>query len=191
MSVQDEFSGSARPVAGSPLDDRLRYVLDNVVAFVGALTPSGILTDANEPALRAADLSREDVIGKPFWDCYWWNHDAAVQDRLRDAVHRAASGEQVRYDAEIRVANDERMIIDFQLSPHFGANGQVDELIPSGVDITQHKKSEQAARATRDTFQRLVQNSPFGIYAVDADFRLYLVPESVCECASAARTGFR
>jgi PAS domain S-box-containing protein len=177
MSVQGDISGACKPGAGSQIDDRLRYVLDNVVAFVGALTPSGILTDANEPALRAAGLAREDVIGKPFWDCYWWNHDPAVQEALRDAVRRAAAGEKVRYDAEIRVANDERMIIDFQLSPHFGADGQVDELIPSGVDISQHKASERAVRASRDTFQRLVQDSPFGVYAVDADFRLYLVSD--------------
>lgn len=177
MNVQDEPSGPAGAGKNGQIDDRLRYVLDNLVAFVCALTPSGILTDANEPALQSAGLVRDDVIGKPFWDCYWWNHDPAVQEKLRDAVRRAAGGEQVRYDAEIRVANDERMIIDFQISPHFGPDGLVDELIPSGVDITQHKANEQAVRASRDTFQRLVQNSPFGVYAVDADFRLYLVSD--------------
>ncbi|WP_432759696.1 hypothetical protein [Defluviimonas sp. SAOS-178_SWC] len=48
------------------------------------------MTEVNEPALRAAGLARGDIVGLPFWDCYWWNFDRAAQDRLREAVARAA-----------------------------------------------------------------------------------------------------
>jgi PAS domain S-box-containing protein len=43
------------------------------------------------------------------------------------------------------------------------------------VDITAQKKAESALRAARDTFMKLVQNSPFGVYIVDADFKLVQV----------------
>ncbi len=156
-------------------DGRLRAILDRVVAFVGALTPDGILTEANEPALQAAGMSRADVIGKPFWDTYWWSHDPAVQARLQEAIKTAAQGETVRYEAEIRVADDNRIFIDFQLAPHFAPDGSVAELIPSGIDVTRLKRNEQAARSARNTFADLVNMSPFGVYVVDGDFRLALV----------------
>ncbi len=175
MNVSGQELDAASGPGQSTNSDRLRYVIDSVVAFVGALTPDGIVTEANEVALRAAGLSRADVIGKPFWDAYWWTHDAAVVDRLRAAIATAAAGETVRYEEQIRVAEDQRIFIDFQLAAHFGPDGKVDELIPSGVDITRLKYNELAAEAARHTFEEVVRNSPFGVYIVDADFRLSLV----------------
>ena len=46
-----------------------------------------------------------------------------------------------------------------------------------GVDVTKRREAEQNLRLTGETFERLVQNSPFGIYVVDADFRLALVSQ--------------
>ena len=43
-------------------ENRLRRILDNLFSFVGVLTREGILIEANEAPLRAAGLSREDVI---------------------------------------------------------------------------------------------------------------------------------
>lgn len=42
-------------------------------------------------------------------------------------------------------------------------------------DITQQKKDEARLQRTRDTFNHLIQNNPFGIYVVDSDFRLQQV----------------
>ena len=126
----------------APGDARLRRLLDSVLAFVGVLSTDGVLLEANEPAVAAAGVPREELIGRPFWDCYWWSFDPATQDRLRDAVARAAEGERIRYDAEIRVVGDGRLWIDFQIVPVLGADGRVTELIPSGVDITERKLAE-------------------------------------------------
>ncbi len=172
--MNDDPNPSTRPP-----DDRrcrrLREVLDGIIAFVGILTPEGILTEANEAAVRVSGLHRDELIGKPFWDCWWWAFDAAVQDRLRDAIARAARGEHIRYDAEVRVAGDARIIIDFQLIPHRGPDGEVDFLIPSGVDITRRVRKKEALRAAHDSFRDVVTNAPFGIFAVDADFRMAMV----------------
>jgi PAS domain S-box-containing protein len=42
-------------------------------------------------------------------------------------------------------------------------------------DITERKLAEERLRASNDTFRRLVEDSPFGVYVVDADFRLAMV----------------
>ncbi len=42
-------------------------------------------------------------------------------------------------------------------------------------NITGRKRAEEALRVAHDTFRHLVDYSPFGIYAVDADFRLVQV----------------
>lgn len=45
------------------------------------------------------------------------------------------------------------------------------------LDITDRKKMEQALRAAHETFRHLVERSPFGVYVVDADFRLIQVSD--------------
>jgi len=41
-----------------------------------------------------------------------------------------------------------------------------------GIDITERKQAEEQLRRNRDTFFTLIENAPFGVYVVDADFRL-------------------
>ena len=123
-------------------DEKRRHLIDSVLAFVGVLSLDGTLLEANKPAVAAAGVDRSQLIGKPFWDCVWWDVGADTKTRLKAAVATAASGERVRYDAEIQVAGGARIWIDFQIAPVFDASGQVTELIPSGVEITERKHAE-------------------------------------------------
>lgn len=153
-------------------DKRLRNVLDNLFAFVGVLEPDGTLVEANRAPLEVAGITAEDVIGKKFWDCYWWSYAPDIQKQLQEACARAREGEIVRYDVEVRVAGEHLLWIDFQLSPLRDDDGTVVNLIPSGINISDRKAMVEALKTSHDTFQNLVASSPFGIYTVDADFRL-------------------
>lgn len=43
------------------------------------------------------------------------------------------------------------------------------------TDVTDRRRSEEALRAAGESFRQLVERSPFGVYAVDSDFRLAMV----------------
>jgi PAS domain-containing protein len=75
-----------------------------------------------------------------------------------------------------RADGEYRWCID-AASSRRGANGEFLGYIGSVIDITERKATEQALRAAHDTFRHLVDRSPFGIYVVDADFRLVQVSE--------------
>lgn len=125
---------------------RHRKILDGTLAFVGVLHPDGTLVEVNTTALAAAGLSRNDVIGKKFWECDWWTHDPAVVNKLKDAIAKTLAGEVVRYDEVIRIKDDGRITIDFMLTPSMDDNGKIELLVPSGVDITERKKQEVTLR---------------------------------------------
>lgn len=175
-SVTGEIVGISkvhRDVTGlRQADRRLRSVLDNLFAFVGVLTPDGTLLEANRAPLEAAGIEAKDVVGKKFWDCYWWSYSRDTQDQLQEACTRALKGELVRYDVQVRIADGRLLWIDFQLAPLVGADGEILNLIPSGIDISERNAAVEALRKSHDTFRNLVERSPFGIYTVDADFRL-------------------
>lgn len=121
---------------------RARQIMDNQLAFVGQLSTDGTVVDINQAILSVAGLIPADVIGRKFWDCYWGSYERAAQSRLKEAVRMAASGKLVRYDETFRIANDGRILVDFMIAPIRDAVGRIDYLIPSGVDITARKKTE-------------------------------------------------
>jgi len=164
-----------------------RRVLDNnISAFVGVTTADGILTYANRAPLEAAGIPASEVLGKKFWNCYWWSYSAEIQAQVREACERAAGGEIVRYDVPVRMAGDTRVWIDFQVAPLRDAEGRITHLIPSAVDIEVRRAAEEKLRASEERTRLATEATAVGIWEWnvltntirwDAQmFRLYGIP---------------
>lgn len=152
------FDVSERQEAENSLresEQLLRKLIDSLFTFVGLLTPDGILIEANRTALQAANLRAEDVSNRPFEETYWWSYSKDVQDQLRASIKRCAEGEALRYDVDVRLADDRFITIDFMLAPIVNEEGEVTHLIPSGLDITDRKRMEDEIRANADELKRL------------------------------------
>lgn len=167
-------------------EKQLRLILDSAVAMIGLLDLDGTLREANSAALVSGGLTRADVVGKPFWDCYWWSHDQFEITRLKEAVAQARSGETVRYDATVRMAGDTRMTIDFMLAPVRDDDGKVTMLVPSGYDITDRKRGEERQEVLK---RELAHRGKNMIAVIQAIARRTLTAERSTADANAILTG--
>ncbi|MCA9017397.1 MAG: hypothetical protein KDA77_18890, partial [Planctomycetaceae bacterium] len=77
---------------------RTQDILDSFFVFVGVLSTKGTLLEANRVPLELANLNKTDVLGKPFWETYWWTWSDDSQQELKQALLQAAQGKTVRYD---------------------------------------------------------------------------------------------
>jgi len=118
-------------------------IFNQTFQFIGLLEPDGRTLEANRTALNAVGVTEDDVRGKFFWDTPWWSHSAIEQDRLKDAIRRAAQGQFIRFETSHPTDQGLRWI-DFYLSPVFAEDGSVRWLIPEGHDVTDRKNSEMA-----------------------------------------------
>lgn len=157
----------------------MRSVLDKLFIFVWTLEADGTLVDSNRIPLDAAGISLDDVIGRKFWDCPWWSHDATVQDALRDAVATAVQGGTCRRDAVMRMGGDSRMSVDFMLAPLGGIEGPITHLIASAIDITARTDTGHRLRDSEARFRRVLDSTADGLVQIDAGGRIVLANRRV------------
>lgn len=123
-------------------------IFNKTFQFIGLLEPDGRMLEANDTALAAVGVSQADVRGKFFWDTPWWSHSISEQGKLKEGVHRAATGQFIRFETSHPTPTGLRWI-DFSLSPVQGDDGKVRWLIPEGRDITDRKNGEIALAAAK------------------------------------------
>ncbi len=131
-------------------------VLDQTFQFIGLLKPDGTLVRANRTALNFVDVEESDVLGKPFWETAWWTHSQELQEQLRDAIGRAATGELVRFGAFHPAADGDMHYVDFSLKPVRDEQGEIAFLIPEGRDISELKKAEEVIRKEQQLLRELL-----------------------------------
>jgi len=83
---------------------------------------------------------------------------------------------QGRWEGELRhrTKNGREVIVSARHQMIADADGH-NYVLETNRDMTESKRVEEDLRAAHDTFRHLVEQSPFGVYVVNADFRLVQV----------------
>jgi PAS domain S-box-containing protein len=176
----DELAQSNRALLES--ERRFRALFNQTFQFLGLLAPDGTLLEVNDTALRFGGLSREDVVGRFFWEAPWWRLSEEVRSRLRQAIARAAQGEFVRYEVGVVGADGRVVTIDFSINPVRDESGNVALLIPEGRDISERIKAEREreellhrVELSEERFRSLFEYAPDAIIISDPEGRIELV----------------
>ncbi|WP_168642926.1 PAS domain S-box protein [Dolichospermum sp. UHCC 0259] len=124
-------------------EQKFRAIFNNTFQFTGLLTTAGILLEANQTALIFGGIQLEDVVNRPFWETYWWTNSPENQDKLKQAIARAAQGEFIRYEVDVLGSGNQIATIDFSLRPLKDESEQVIMMIAEGRDITDKNHLER------------------------------------------------
>jgi PAS domain S-box-containing protein len=138
-----------RTVELSESQRRFRGIFDSALQFMALLTPEGTVVEVNETALSWSDIAPDDIVGKPFWAAAPMRENLALQNAIRAGILRAAAGEIVRAEHEMRGPGDVRAIIDFSLKPVTNEHGEPVWLVAEGRDITELKMAQEALRQSQ------------------------------------------
>ena len=131
-------------------------IFNTTSQFIGQLDLAGNLIKANQNALDFGGLQLEDVLYKPFWECYWWSLSEQTKTALQSNIKKAAKGEFVRYFVEVK-GKDQNAVIDFSLKP-----GKVDNkiqfIIAEGKIINEAYATKFALLQSEQRFKFLIES---------------------------------
>lgn len=161
--------------AGTAEDDTLfRDLADNAPVIVWVTAADGRCTFLSALWYAYTGQTEEQALGYGWLDAV---HPDDVEHTERTFGIATRKREAFQLDYRLRRSDGTyRWAID-SAKPRFGAGGEFLGFIGSVIDISERKEHEERLKAAHDTFRQLVDRSPFGIYAVDADFRLAQVSD--------------
>jgi len=136
---------------------KFRAVFEQTTQFAGILTKDGKLIDVNRLSLEACGYHAEEVLHKPFWQAAWWRNCPESQAKIREAIPRAAQGAAYREILRYVLADGTERLLDFVLYPILDETGKVLFLHPTGVDITEIKRTEENYRKLAETLEEEVR----------------------------------
>src|SRR5690606_37464125 len=105
--------------------------------FAGRIGLDGKVIDVNRSALEQCGYTRSEVLGKPFWECGWWNRSADVQRWVENAIGRAVRGGTFRGLSTYYWSDGTERIVDFACMPIKDESGHVLFVFATGMDITE------------------------------------------------------
>ncbi|MEO6446850.1 MAG: PAS domain-containing protein [Gemmatimonadaceae bacterium] len=145
---------------------KFRAFFDQGVNLAGIIEVDGTIVETNRLAWEGCGFTREQIVGRKFWEGPWWTPSKQVVKQVRAACARAAEGETFRAEIPYFVADGSERMLDIMIVPILNEAGRVAFLAPTGTDITVRKLAE----SDRQRFVSLAENSTDFIGMCDAEF---------------------
>jgi PAS domain S-box-containing protein len=134
---------------------KFQAFFDQGPLFAGILRVDGTILEPNRMSCEGCGYSREQVIGKPFWEGPWWSPSPDLKAQVQAAYAMAASGRVFHAELPYFVADGSERVADVTIQPIKDDRGGILFLAPIWNDITDRKRAE----ADRETFVRVLENS--------------------------------
>ncbi|MGH9145927.1 MAG: hybrid sensor histidine kinase/response regulator, partial [Vicinamibacterales bacterium] len=134
---------------------KFQALFEQGALFAAIMDVNGTTVEANRLSWEACGYTREQIIGKAFWEGPWWTPSTSLQEQIKAASAQAAAGQTFRAEMPYFKADGHESAVAVTIQPIEDDRGHVHFLALTGVDITDRVRAE----ADREKFVTLIENS--------------------------------
>jgi PAS domain S-box-containing protein len=138
-------------------------LFDAVFQFVAILDEHGKIIKANQAAIQMTGLEQASLTGTALWEVPWQILSKTNRADIKRAVNRAAKGEFVRSELEIRARNNPVITMDFTFKPILNELNTLKFVIAEGRDISVYKRTSEALFQSKARFATIFDKASLGI----------------------------
>ena len=153
-------------------EGRFHAIFDQTFQMIGLLDLDGTLIEVNRTALELINKKEMDVKGRLLWETQWWSHAPEEQEKIRLAVAEASKGRVVRFETTNRASDGRVLNMDFSLKTVQDMEGKAINLVAEGRDVTERRKAEEEAEASRRQLLNIIEFLPDATLVVDGAKRI-------------------
>jgi PAS domain S-box-containing protein len=124
----------------------LRAAFSQTYSFFALMTLDGTILEVNRAAIEASGRTREELIGRKFWEP-WWSPLPEEVESLKKSIARAARGEMVREECYFYLPDGSKRFADRSLNPVIDDAGNIVMVVGSGLDMTEQKELRERLEA--------------------------------------------
>jgi PAS domain S-box-containing protein len=155
--------------------DFITSIIQTSPAFYDAIDPQGKTIFMNQAMLNALGYSLSDVVDKDYLEQF-----IPAEDRraFKDAMDTMVSSRKpVVHENRVLAKDGKTLLVQWQGKAMYHENGEIEFIYGIGIDITEHKRSEQALKESEERYRILAENARDVIWILDLDLKyLYMSP---------------
>ena len=155
-----------------------RSMIESSLDSLVAISPQGMITDANEATVKVTGIPRVELIGTAFSQCFT---EPAKAERIYQLVF--TEGMAVDYPLTMRHRDGTLTEVLYNASVYRDAGGKVLGVFAAARDVTAQKQAAESARrltAAEDLVHTLMASGSIGIALTELDGRVRVVNRSLC-----------
>ncbi|HZU36375.1 MAG TPA: ATP-binding protein [Gemmataceae bacterium] len=140
---------------------RFRAAFNQQFQFMAILAPDGTVLEANDTCFTATGVSREQTLGRHFWDTPWWASLPAMQQWWKQSISSALqSNGPVAGEVDYNMADGSLRHAAVVLTGLKDEGGQVTMLIVEGRDDTDRRQAQDALRRSEQRWRMMAEALP-------------------------------
>jgi PAS domain S-box-containing protein len=170
LTLRDDTARLAAEERLRTSEARYRSLFEQAAAGIARVGLDGRFLEVNDRLCAIAGYAREELLARGFQAIT--HPDDLAADLANAEALIAGRIRQYTMEKRYRAKDGGEVWVHLSVGLVRRGDGAPDHFVAMVEDITARKGAEERLRRNHDTFYQLIQNNPFGIYVVDADFKL-------------------
>ncbi len=131
------------------------HIVSAAPTLICALAPDGSTLSVNDAVCRVTEYSRQEILGQNWWPLFYPGKEYAQVEQLYKDFDML--GQVTNYEMTLTTKHGEQRVISWNSVNRYDDQGNLQEIIGIGADITEQKQAEAAVRELNQDLEARIQ----------------------------------